>query len=311
MRALTRAVTAPLIGTAFIVGGAVTSAAAAPATDEPVVVLTGWIDISADQRTDDAVIFDGDLTNDGVVDGNAVAFNGDIVIRGTVTGDVVVFNGHVTLEAGAEVDGDVVSRLEPTISPQATVRGQVMRNEFRTEGLLLIGRIAFWVAASVSSLIVGLLLIALTPRGAEAAAEVARRRVGASIGWGLLLFVGIPVLGGLALVTVVGSLFGAAVLLGTVLLYSVAYAAGALALGRLILSRPKKLALAFLLAWAILRVLALVPVLGGLLFVAASVWGFGALIVAGTRAGRERGTPEPVAAPPGGSPAPPPPPPMP
>jgi hypothetical protein len=311
MRTIARSV-AVMLGAALLVTVALAGAAAAaePSGDQPVVVLTGWIDIAADQRVDDAVIFDGDLTNDGVIDGNAVAFNGDVVIRGTVVGDAVALNGHVIVEDGAEVDGDVVSRLAPTIAPN-TVHGQVLRNEFRTEGVLLIGRIAFWIAASVSSLIVGLLLIALTPRGGEAAAEAARRRLGPSIGWGLLLFVGIPILGAVALATLVGALFGAAVLLGTVLLYSVAYAVGALALGRLILGPPKKLVLAFLLAWAILRVLALVPVVGGLLFVVAAVWGFGGLIVAGTRAGRASGTPEILAAPPAGSPVPPPPPPMP
>jgi hypothetical protein len=311
MRTIARSV-AVMLGAGLLLTVALAGAAAAadPSGDQPVVVLTGWIDIAADQRVDDAVIFDGDLTNDGVIDGNAVAFNGDVVIRGTVVGDAVALNGHVIVEDGAEVDGDVVSRLAPTIAPN-TVHGQVLRNEFRTEGVLLIGRIAFWIAASVSSLILGLLLIALTPRGGEAAAEAARRRLGPSIGWGLLLFVGIPILGAIALATLVGALFGAAVLLSTVLLYSVAYAVGALALGRLILGPPKKLVLAFLLAWAILRVLALVPVVGGLLFVVAAVWGFGGLIVAGTRAGRSSGTPEIVAAPPAGSPVPPPPPPMP
>ena len=53
------------------------------------------------------------------------------------------------------------------------------------------------------------------------------------------------------------------------------------------LKPPRKAALAFLLGWVILRILALVPVLGGFLFAAAAVWGFGALAVAAFKAGRE------------------------
>jgi hypothetical protein len=148
--------------------------------------------------------------------------------------------------------------------------------------------LAFWIAASVASLLFGLLLILFVPRAAEATARAGRSRVGASIGFGVLLFIGVPVVGGIALVTIVGALFGVAVLTGMVLLYLVAYAAGALTFGRLLLKEPRKPALAFLLGWVILRILALVPVLGGFLFAAAAVWGSGALILAAARAGRGR-----------------------
>ncbi len=64
--------------------------------------------------------------------------------------------------------------------------------------------------------------------------------MGGSIGFGFMLFLGIPILGVIMLVTIVGGLFGVALLTGMVLLYSVAYAAGALALGRLLLKEPRK-----------------------------------------------------------------------
>jgi hypothetical protein len=262
------------------------AAAQSPAGGEPIVVLTGWLDVPEGVSVDDAVIFDGDATIDGTVEGNAVAFNGDVTIRGRVVGDVVAFTGHVTLASGASVGGDIVSRTDPTIAQDATLGGRIVRNELRAQSLVLVGRLAFWVVASVSSLLLGLLIVLVFPRGADATVDAARRRVGASIGFGALVFVGIPIVGAIALATIVGALFGIAVLTGMVLLYSVAYAAGALAAGRLLLKPPRKAVLAFLLGWTILRVLALVPVIGGVLFVAAAVWGFGALAVAGTRAGR-------------------------
>ena len=45
--------------------------------------------------------------------------------------------------------------------------------------------------------------------------------------------------------------------------------------------------LAFLVGWGILRLLALIPVVGSLLWLAATVWGLGALVIAARTAGRE------------------------
>lgn len=263
-------------------------------TDEPVIVLTGWLDVPEDATVDDAIIFDGNATIGGHVTGTVLAFHGDILVSGTVDGDVVSISGRVTLDEGAVVDGSITSQLRPQIASTATVGGTISQNQFNVD-VLLVGRIAFWLAASVASLLFGLLLILFAPRAAEATAATARGRVGASIGFGLLLFLGIPVVGGIALVTIVGALFGVAVLTGMVMLYLVAYAGGALSLGRLLLRSPRKAALAFLLAWVILRVMALVPVLGGFLFAAVAIWGFGALAVAAFSAGRDRRQ-EPTAA---------------
>ena len=44
--------------------------------------------------------------------------------------------------------------------------------------------------------------------------------------------------------------------------------------------------LAFLAGWGILRGLALIPVLAGLVWLAATVWGLGALVIAARAAGR-------------------------
>jgi cytoskeletal protein CcmA (bactofilin family) len=253
--------------------------------NEPVVVLTGWLEVPGDVTVDDAVIFNGNATIAGHVTGTVLAFNGDVTVTGTVDGDVASISGRVIVEDGAVVNGSITSQQPAEIAPGAQVGGSVTENQFNVD-VVFIGRVAFWLAASVASLLFGLLLILFAPRAAEATATAARRRVGPSVGFGFLLFLGIPVLGVIALVTVLAALFGAAVLTGMVLLYLVAYAAGALSLGRLLLKPPRAPALAFLLGWIILRVMALVPVLGGFLFVAAAIWGFGALAVAAFKAGR-------------------------
>jgi cytoskeletal protein CcmA (bactofilin family) len=277
------------LATTFVLSGTQIGLAQDPGSTtgtEPFVVLTGRLDVPEGTTVDDAVIFNGHATIDGKVKGSVVAFNGDVTVSGTVGVDVVAVNGRVTLLSGAVVEGNVVSQIQPEIAPDATLGGQVLRNEFRGDGLILFGRIAFWLAASVASLLFGLLLTLFVPRAADSSARAAKESVGASIGIGLALFIGIPIVGVIALVTLVGALFGVALLAGVFLLYLTAYSAGALALGRLMLKPPRNAALAFLLGWASLRVLALVPVLGGFMFAAAAVWGFGALVIAARRSGR-------------------------
>jgi hypothetical protein len=287
------------------VGVSVAAAQTTRGDPEPVVVLTGWLDVPADTVVDDAVIFNGDAMIEGTVEGSTVALNGDIIVNGTVAKDVIAVNGRVTLQSGASVTGNVVSKDEPSIAADATVGGRIQRNELPTKGFLLFGRLAFWLAASIATAIFGLLLVLMVPRAADAIANAAARATGASIGFGVLIFIGIPVIGGLALVTLVGALFGIALLAGMVLLYLLAYAAGALALGRLIVKPPRGTALAFVLGWLVLRVLALVPVVGGFLFAATAVWGFGAIAVAARRAGHSMVTPGPALADAGQPPIPP------
>ena len=128
--------------------------------------------------------------DEGEVTGTVLAFNGDVTISGTVQGDVASLNGRVIVNDGATVNGSITSRLEPRISA-ATVSGSVAQNQFNID-VLFVGRIAFWLAASVASLLFGLLLILFVPRAADATAHAARSRIGASLGFGFLLFIRSP-----------------------------------------------------------------------------------------------------------------------
>jgi hypothetical protein len=93
------------------------------------------------------------------------------------------------------------------------------------------GKLVWWLAVSVSTLVVGLVLPWLVGRGAGRILEAGRTRIGPSIGLGLL-----------------------ATLL---LIYALGHsAAAAWILGLSILRGPTARVVAFLAAWAILRVLA-------------------------------------------------------
>jgi hypothetical protein len=276
----------------------------APDPQHPVIVISGRADVLAGETVAGVVIFDGPLVMSGTVNGDAVAFNGDILIQGTVNGDVAALNGRVTVTRAAHVSGDVISSEVPVIAP-GTVAGQVRQQGFRftATGATAFGRFAIWLAATVSSFLIGLLLTLLLPKAADAIEEAALRRAGPSVGWGVLFALGLPFLALILIVTLVGGLLGLGLGLAMLLLYSVAYTAGAFALGRLIIKPPRARFLGFFVGWAILRVGALVPVIGGLLLLATVVWGLGAIVVAGFRSGR--GGPS-AGAPPAPMPPPPP-----
>ena len=253
---------------------------------EDFVVMSGRADVPQGQQVGDLVVFHGSSTVDGTVNGSLTAFDAPVTISGTVNGDVVVFNGPVELRRGANVTGDVVSQRAPVVASDATIGGEQRRvqTNVRWEGFGWAGRLAWWLAVSVSTLVVGLVLLWLAGRGAAWILEAGRTGIGPAIGWGLLLFFGLPILAIMALVTVVGIPFGIGLLAALGLIYALGYSASAWIVGRSILRSPTAWIVAFLAGWAILRVLALIPILGGFVWFAAVAFGLGALLVAVWRA---------------------------
>jgi hypothetical protein len=157
----------------------------------------------------------------------------------------------------------------------------------------------------VSTLIVGALLVWLAPAALYAAERAARERLGATVGWGVAIAIGVPLLAILALVTLVGIPFGVALLLAAIPVLVVAYATTAWIVGHRVLRNRSASPWAALLAgWGILRVLALIPVAGALVGLAATVVGLGALAVALWRARRTGATVAKAEAPAPGPPAP-------
>ena len=253
---------------------------------EAFVVLSGRADVPQGQQVGDLVVFHGSADVAGTVDGSLTAFDAPVTISGRVNGDVIAFNGRVELQSGANVTGDVVSQQAPVVASGATIGGTTKRLQTNTnwEGLGWAGKLACWLAVSISTLVVGLALVWLTGRGAGRILEAGRTRIGPSIGLGLGLFFGLPLLAIIALVTVVGIPLGLGLGAALLLIYALGYSAAAWILGRSIVREPTAWAVAFLAGWAILRVVALIPILGGLVWFAAVVFGLGALAVAIWRA---------------------------
>ena len=247
------------------------------------IVLTGTLVVEADRTVDTALIFDGPARVDGTVEESLVVFNGDAEVTGTVGGDVVVFNGDLVVRSGAEVDGDLVTNSTPTVEDGATVNGDQVSvvTRFDVDLIDFGSRLAWWIGYTVSSLVLGLLLLAFAPRLESKVRAAVNDRLGPSIGWGAGLFFLLPIGSVLLLVTIVGIPLGLFTMLALALIYSVGYVVAATAIGGRILRDPTTSRFfTFLAGWLPLRLLALIPFVGGWLWFLASAWGLGLLAVA-------------------------------
>jgi hypothetical protein len=291
-----RKTAAALLAAAGLLVAAAPASAGAPGEDDR-VVLSGAVDVPRGTTSEDVVAFQGPVSVAGTVDGDVVAFGGPVAVTGRVTGDVVTLGDQATLQPGAEVGGDLVWGAEPPlVAADARVLGDVERAHWGDVpgSWDWIGFVGGWLSVSLAALAVGLLFLWLSPRGADAALQAALRRPGASAGFGAVLALGLPVAAVLSMVTIVGIPLGVALLLALVPLYALGYATSAWVLGRIVLKDRRPRWVAFLAGLGILRLVALVPVLGGVAGLAATLVGLGALLIA---LGRSRGGRPAAAAP--------------
>ena len=253
--------------------------------DDDQVVLHGQLIVPEGETVGAGVIFDGPARVEGTITDSLVVFNGRVEITGTIGGDVVAFNGDVVVRDGATVNGDLVTQGSTQVEPGATVRGEqrsiATGSELADVGIA--GRFAWWLAYSISTLVLGLVLLLFAPRLDDVVSWASRSRTGASIGVGVAAFLLLPIVALVLLATIVGIPLGLFLLLGIALIYTVGYVAGAHAIGRRLVKDPKSRYLAFLAGWGIVRVLGLIPFVGGLVWVLVTIFGLGALLVASRR----------------------------
>jgi hypothetical protein len=280
---------------------ALPSAAAAGARSDhgdEIVVISGDVSVPRHETVDGVFVVSGDVRVAGRSDGDVVVFAGDALVSGRIDGDLVVATGQARLLPSAYVSGDVsYGDEQPIIAGQAIVRGEVTGKDWEDsiDFLPFVFGFSFWLMMSGSALLLGCLLLLIAPRAADAIDARSRGRVGPLIAIGAAITIGLPLAAILVAVTVVGVALSVAILLALVPLAAIAYVTSAWALGRRMVGQPRNRFLSFLSGLAILRLIALVPVLGGIVGFAAMVFGFG-LIGAAIEAAREprRPTPPPA-----------------
>jgi hypothetical protein len=264
--------------------------------DDTLVVITGGATVAFDKKVDGVFVVDGPVRIDGTVDGDVFVVSGDTEIFGVVTGDVTALSESAVIGSGARIGGDLrYGGEKPKISSGARIDGEISKeswSDLRPAGW--IGWAVFWFAVTISSLALGLLLLLIAPRAADAAYRQARFGAWESAAAGLAIFILLPVLAVLALVTLVGLPLGIGLLLALLPLGAIAYVTTLWVVGRALVKPPRGRVVAFLAGWAVFRAIALIPFLGILAGFAATVFGLGVLGLALWRA-RSLGAPPPEA----------------
>ena len=259
-----------------------------PANPQDQIVLSGRVVVARGQTVGEIVVVTGRVQVAGVVQGDVVLVDGPVLITGQVSGSVIAVDGNVRLAATAQVAGDVIAREEVEVAAGAQVSGEVREHApftFKAPARA-IGRFASWLAVSVSTLLLGLALLWLAPRGADRVLRTAREVPWIAAAWGLALSLLLPALVALLLLSLVALPLGLILALAGAFLLFVAYTWTIWVLGRALV-RERGRVLAFLAGWAIARAVGLIPVASGVTFGLAAMFGLGIMAVAIWRA---RGT---------------------
>jgi hypothetical protein len=253
----------------------------------------GRVDLGPDARLEGNAYLAGGLVRvAGDVEGHLRVAGDEVLVDGTVAGDMSVDARSLRLGPAARVGGNLTYRMAPDaveIDPGAQVAGEVVALPPREapRWAMLPFEYGWWAVRiiwALGFLLAGVVLAALLPGTFLRSSGALEQRPGASAGVGLLWLVGVPLVVGIAGITVVG-LPLALVLLGTFMVFLyVARIVPAIWLGRRILKAEgpgrSGAVVAFLLGGFILVLLGLIPFLGWLVGLLATLFGVGALLLA-------------------------------
>ncbi|MCL4183767.1 MAG: hypothetical protein KJ011_10010 [Burkholderiaceae bacterium] len=241
------------------------------------------------------IVAGGQVTLDGHVRRYALIGAGHTEVNGRVDGDLRVVGGELSLGPNAVVQGrlDYRGAEPPRIAPGAQVQGGVVEAAADADGSLRSGASIVWL---VGSIVAGIVLLALAPRASRRVTQALRARPVASPLLGAALFVGLPLVAVLLMITVVGIPLGLLAIVALMALFLLGYLATAAALGDSLVERrgPAKTwqrLLATALALLVLFVLGQLPYVGWAVWLLALLFGSGAIALAVLGARRSRPAP--------------------
>lgn len=253
------------------------------AVDRNTTIAGGEIVLdSAAVITRNAYLIGGRIQVRGTVHEGLLASGGSVILNGVVGRDVQVAAGALRVGPRAQIAGNLRYRVKAEnvhIDPAARISGTVTALPVKGRGALGV----LWMFG-FSFLVAGAIVVALVPRFATEAAEILRERPGRSalvaLGWIIL----VPVAIILAAITIIGiplALVTAAVYVIVLYLGRVPLAVwiGNRVLGARARTGRQGALVNFLVGGFILLVVGLVPVVGPLAMLIATILGLGALLL--------------------------------
>jgi len=248
------------------------------ANDRSIVKIGSEIRVERDERVDDAVAIGRDVYIDGIVDGDAVSIGGTIHLgeEAIVHGDVVTVGGSLERAEGAKVFGSTVDVGSFDIS--SVIDGS---NFFH--GYHGIPRV-FKIIPFLGLIALVLLFAVLIPNELKSIANYISDEPLKIFLYGLLGAILIVPLIILLAISIIGIVLIPFVVIAIILALIIGYIAVAIIIGKKILQALNKespaLMLSALLGILVLWLIGFIPFFGSLVKCIATIFGFGAVIMA-------------------------------
>jgi hypothetical protein len=268
--------------------------------DDVYVRVNGTVDLAAGENVDTLVAVNSEAQVAGTVRDTLVIVNQTATVSGDVGRDAIVANGMLRLERTAHIGGDVVLiNGELSQADGAEIAGRVVERSGASVGAefnrvtAAISLIA-WLGMTLLLVVVALGWAAVGGRQLSAIAGLLGARPGLASVAAVIFWIAFPVVAFVAFVTVIGIPIGIALLLVAPLLWGLGYVTTGTRLGFFIadlrhttpdLAHPY---LEAVLGVIIFQLIALIPIVGGIVVALAGLFGAGAIVV---HAWRRIGTP--------------------
>ncbi|GAM98072.1 hypothetical protein U91I_01702 [alpha proteobacterium U9-1i] len=281
----------------FAAGGEIDVLSGTIADD--VVAAGGRVKLAREARVDGAVVVAGrEITIEAPVGAGLRAAGGSISLNTNVNGDVYLDGGTIVIGPDTHITGTLTHRgRRVELAPDAQIDGQIVALTPRAEpDYKRLAQVAGWLALSVSLgfLLLGAVVALAMPRLMNETAAIARRRPLSMLGLGFLIFLLAPIIFLFLIVSVLGLALGFLLAAIYAVLWPLALAGAAYALGMLIRTRVRPLAAptpgaGARLMWSaiglvLLVLVGLIPFLGSLVWLLAFLVGLGAVSVEASRA---------------------------
>jgi cytoskeletal protein CcmA (bactofilin family)/anti-sigma factor RsiW len=225
------------------------------------------------------------LTIDGAVGRDVLAFVNATTISGTLGGGLQAQGNTLRFNSGAQVNGPVKFKgnKPPDVSSGAKLALPVAFTQLEHHSRYQDSGFYVWhVIWTAAVILFGLVLFNLLPTFARATVDSAER-YGASLGLGVLVFFGVPIAAFIACITVVGLMIG----ISTFILWMTAIFCAQIVVGTIVGQRLMghtretwQLIGRMVVGVIVVRVVEMIPFLGGWVKFAVLLWGMGAISLA-------------------------------
>jgi hypothetical protein len=279
--------------------------------DDVLVRVRGDVHVAKGETVGSVVVIDGNATIEGKVDKSVTVINGNAVISGEVGGNLTVVSGNIDLAGASRVNNVFSIRGNLIRAEGATVTGEVReRDNVRFLGQIgAVFSFLFWVAMTIAVVIAGLVFAAIGGRQLSQSAEAMTTDAVNAIVGVVFVWVAIPAIAVVAMITLIGLPLGLGLLLFVMpTLWFLGYIVAGARLGAALVGLAGRESgvhpfAATTVGVVLLQIVVLIPVLGAIVALLAGVWGAGAVAVSAYRAAGGKGF-TPAAATPGAQPQP-------